>query len=479
MNNDKIYRKLTINIQNKMAKFKEGRSTKDRLNDQLVLNISSLCRFLRKKEEQKIKEEKDREERKKKKNALIAEQKKIIEQILKQEAIDRGKKNNKKGLKTNKLSDEMKKLKKEKIEIEAKIAKLDQEEVESQNQTILDVFVPYSRLTKSLQMKLESLNEEIPEEEDEDNDLVFDGGDLMDAGNNNNLEQNKIENLIADEDADDQNFEENLNANTDYLDNDSISISMSLYQKPVGFDDFKTINENNNNNNIKNKKEEKENDKDKDKENNKELIKPKKTIELIQEVKKDEQLKKAYEDFKNILKPKEIKEAVNEMSYDYIKYMYALFQKMLKKSIENSSESQNKTLNFVNQFKSFILDIGISDKKFYEQCIREIIYNNSELKFNEFLDCFKKLVNLKFDQIFLKYKFLLNIVEREVDEYFTEEELEKYYTLIFNCKKFNENEIQEEIRNKLVVKYKKIFPKSEKFSTRKLSLVLEQFFDIK
>ena len=402
-----------------MAKFKEGRSTKDRLNDQLVLNISSLCRFLRKKEEQKIKEEKDREERKKKKNALIAEQKKIIEQILKQEAIDRGKNKNKKGLKTNKLSEEMKKLKKEKIEIEAKIGKLDQEEVESQNQTILDVFVPYSRLTKSLQMKLESLNEEIPEEEDEDNDLVFDGGDLMDAGNNNNLEQNKIENLIADEDADDQNFEENLNANTDYLDNDSISISMSLYQKPVGFDDFKTINENNNNNNnnIKNKKEEKENDKDKDKDNNKELIKPKKTIELIQEVKKDEQLKKAYEDFKNILKPKEIKEAVNEMSYDYIKYMYALFQKMLKKSIENSSESQNKTLNFVNQFKSFILDIGISDKKFYEQCIREIIYNNSELKFNEFLDCFKKLVNLKFDQIFLKYKFLLNIVEREVDEY--------------------------------------------------------------
>ena len=479
MNNDKIYRKLTINIQNKMAKFKEGRSTKDRLNDQLVLNISSLCRFLRKKEEQKIKEEKDREERKKKKNALITEQKKIINQILKQEAIDRGKNKNKKGLKTNKLSEEMKKLKKEKIEIEAKIAKLDQEEIESQNQTILDVFVPYSRLTKSLQMKLESLNEEIPEEEDEDNDLVLDG-DLMDAGNNNNnLEQNKIENLIADEDADDQNFEENLNANTDYLDNDSISISMSLYQKPVGFDDFKTINENNNNNNIKNKKEEKENDKDKDKENNKELIKPKKTIELIQEVKKDEQLKKAYEDFKNILKPKEIKEAVNEMSYDYIKYMYALFQKMLKKSIENSSESQNKTLNFVNQFKAFILDIGISDKKFYEQCIREIIYNNSELKFNEFLDCFKKLVNLKFDQIFLKYKFLLNIVEREVDEYFTEEELEKYYTLIFNCKKFNENEIQEEIRNKLVVKYKKIFPKSEKFSTRKLSLVLEQFFDIK
>ena len=232
MNNDKIYRKLTINMQNKIAKFKEGRSTKDRLNDQLVLNISSLCRFLRKKEEQKNKEEEEREERRKKKNELIIEQKKIIAQMLKQEAIDKKKKDTKKTLKTNKLSEEMKKLKKEKMEIEAKIAKIDQDEVESQNHTILDVFVPYSRLTKSLQMKLESLNEEIPEEEAEDNDLLFDG-ELMDTGtnNNNNLEHNKIENLIADEDSDDQNFEANLNANTNYLDNDDISISMSLYQK--------------------------------------------------------------------------------------------------------------------------------------------------------------------------------------------------------------------------------------------------------
>ena len=470
MENDKIYRKLTINIQNKMAKFKEGRSTKDRLNDQLVLNISSLCRFLRKKEEQKILEDKAREDRKEKKKTLINELKKIKEKMLKQEEIDKEKvkKQNKK-VKTNKLSDEMKKLKKEKIDLEANIDKLDKQEIESQNQTILDVFVPFSRLTKSLQNKLESLNEEIPEEEDEENDLDLDG-DQLDLGNDNNL--HKIENLIADEDADDQNFEDNLNANTDYLDNDNMSISMSLFQKPVGFDDFKTINENNN---LKNQKEEKDKESDKDRESNK----SRKSNEQIPDVKKDEQLKKANEEFKDILRPKEIKEAVYDMSYDYIKYMYILFRKMIKKSNENLTESQNKTLNFINQFKSFILDIGISDKKFYEQCIREIIYNKSELKFGEFLECFRKLVNLKFDQIFLKYKFLLNIVEREDDEYFTEEELEKYYSLIFNCKKSNENEIQEEIKNKLITKYKKIFPKNEKISTRKLSLVLEQFFDIK
>ena len=46
----------------------------------------------------------------------------------------------------------------------------------------------------------------------------------MDSGTNkNNIEHNKIENLIVDEDADDQNFEANLNANTNYLDNNNIS----------------------------------------------------------------------------------------------------------------------------------------------------------------------------------------------------------------------------------------------------------------
>jgi hypothetical protein len=230
MDNDKIYRKLTINMQNKMAKFKDGKSTKDRLNDQLILNISSLCKFLRKKEEQKKKEEEERESRKSKKEILQKEIKKIHDLMLKQEAKDREKNKNqpKKGnLRTKKLSDEMQKLKKEKSDTEDKIRQLDEEEANSQNQTILDVFVPYSRLTKSLQAKLESLNEEIPEEEDEENDISLDGEQ---PNLDNNLDENKLNNLFADEDADDQ---DDLNANTDFL-NDDLSISMSLYHKPIG-----------------------------------------------------------------------------------------------------------------------------------------------------------------------------------------------------------------------------------------------------
>ena len=463
---NKIYRRLTMNIQNKMAKFKEGKSTKDRLNNQLIINISSLCKFIKKTVEKKVEEEKKREKRKLRKMELETERKKIHKLMLEQEKKE-NEKNKHKKLKTKKLSEEMQKLKQEKDKIEEKMKQLDKEEEDSQNQTILDVFVPYSRLAKSLKDKLDRINEEIQEEEDEENDLNLDDDQINLDGNQ--LEGEKFDKLFADEDADEDN---DLNNNNEFLNNDNLSISQSFYQKPIGFDEFK----NNNDNEFLNNQKEKETSSEK------ELNKAKQNEIIIPEFSKEDQLKKANEEFKNILKPKEIRDTINEMSYDYMKYMYNLFENMKKKSEETLSEnSPNRTLNFINQFKSFILDIGISDKKFYEQCIREIIYNKSELKFGEFLECFKKLVNLKFVQIYLKYKFLLNIVKREDEEYYTEKELEDYYKLIYYCKKQNENEIQEEIKNKLLYKYKKIFPstKTDKISTRKLSVVLEQFFDIK
>ena len=467
--NEKIYRRLTINMQNKMAKFRDGRSKKDNLNTQLIINISSLCKFLRKNELEKIKEEEESIIRKNKKEELENELEKIKKKMLEQEKLDKkkekekAKNKNKNELNTKKLSEEMQKLKKEKSEIEDKIKQIEKEETERSNSTILDVFVPYSRLTQFVKNKLESVNEEIAEEEDEGDDNLNFEGEQFDL--NNSLEKNKFSDLVANEDADD---DLNANANTEFLANDNMSISQSFYQKPIGFDEF-----NNNDNELKLQK---------DSFSDKELVKHTKTKEIVMpEINKEEELKQANEEFKNFLKPKEIKELVYDMSYDYIKYMKILYDKMKAKSEENINESnsQSKTLNFINQFKSFILDIGISDKKFYEQCIREIIYNKSELEFGEFLNCFKKLLNLKFDQIYLKYKFLLNIVEREDDEYFSDEELEKYYYLIYNCKKLNENEIQEEIRSKLSKKYRAYFPKSDKKYTRKLSLLLEQFFDIK
>ena len=485
MDSEKIYRRLTENIQNKMAKYKEGKSTKDSLNDQLIINISSLCRFLRKREEEKIKEDLEREKRRIEKDKLQLELDKIhksmIEQEKKEKAMQKKSEKPKKKTKTKpKLSEEMLKLKNEKNEVEKKMKLIEEEELNDLNQTILDVFVPYSRLTKSLQLKLESITNPIIEEENEGEKEISLDGEAINL--DNSLDHEKIANLIANEDAEEDAFDADgdllmKNANTDYLTNDELSISMSLFNKPLGFDDF-----DNNDNNILKKNPLPLNEKESivPNKNNDANINPPEKMSIKFEVNKEEELKLANEEFKNILKPKVIKEVVNEMSYDYIKYMYILFQKMKKKSNEDEIETnQSKSLNFINQFKSFILDIGISDKKFYEQCIREIIYNKNELEFGEFLECFKKLINLKFDQTFLKFKFLFHITEREEEEYFKKEELENYFNLLQKCKKLYEPEIIDEIKNKLIQKYKKIFPGNDKMYTRKLSLVLEQFFDLK
>ena len=53
------------------------------------------------------------------------------------------------------------------------------------------------------------------------------------------------------------------------------------------------------------------------------------------------------------------------------------------------------------------------------------------------------------------------------------------YELLLKCKKIYDPEIYEDIKTKFISKYRKIFPKEDKLYTRKLSLVLEQFFDLK
>ena len=389
---------------------------------------------------------------------------------------ERKEKKEKKSLKKNnkseklKISEELQKLKISKIEIDNKIKKIEDEDENDLNQTILDVFVPYSRLTKLMQLKLESLNNEIIEEEDGNDFFVDENGLNLE----NSMDHEKIANLIADED--DEIIDPVTDLQNDYLNNDNLSISMSLFNKPLE-DPFLMNSHSSINNTKKQKNVDNENslvfennNNNKDNNNN-----------LKNDVNKNEELKMAMDAFDDILKPKQIKEVIYDMSYDYLTYMYHIYKKMKEKSDDVEDESsQTKSLNFINQFKAFVLDIGISDKKFYEQCIREIIYNKNELEFGEFLECFKKLINLKFDQTFLKYKFLFHITERENEEYFKKEELDNYFNMLLKCKKIYEPEIYEDIKNKLVAKYKKIFPGNNKiYNARKLSLVLENFFDLK
>lgn len=155
--------------------------------------------------------------------------------------------------------------------------------------------------------------------------------------------------------------------------------------------------------------------------------------------------------------------------------MYSIYSN-IKDACNKNKECEN--LIFINKFKSFILEIGISDKRFYEQCIREIIYNKNNLKFLEFLLCFHKLIYFKFDQNFLKYKFLFHITKRKSDEIVDTIDLDKFFELI-KAPKIYDIDLYNKITAKFVDKYKDVFPNDKQLYVRKMALVLEQFFDLK
>ena len=389
----RIYQRLTENIQNKISNFKEGKSTKNHLNEQLIINICSLCRFLQKRKQEKQKQ---------------------IDKI----------KHEKDNLKINNLNND------------------------NLNETILDVFVPYSRLNKTLQMKLDSLN--VVDEEDEDGEKLED-------------------NLIANEDEIlEQNSDENINKNLEYLYGNR-SMSMSLFNQP--FENYDPFEQNNNFLKINNKNDNNNNNNNNNNDN--------KDDDFIN--KKKDEVSKGIITFKEHLKEKVIKTVINEMSYDYISYMLGIFNKLnyYNKNDNSKFSDKKENLTFINIFKNFILELGVSDKKFYEQCVREIIYNKKNFHFNEFLDCFKRLLNLKYEQTFLKYKFLFQITPRKHADFVEESELQRFYDLVGGCKKISDKDLLEKISNFLVSRYKKIFPKDEKLYTRKITMILELFFDIK
>ena len=390
----RIYQRLTENIQNKISNFKEGKSTKNHLNEQLIINICSLCRFLQKRKQEKQKQ---------------------IDKI----------KHEKDNLKINNLNND------------------------NLNETILDVFVPYSRLNKTLQMKLDSLN--VVDEEDEDGEKLED-------------------NLIANEDEIiEQNSDYNINKNLEYLYGNR-SMSMSLFNQP--FENYDPFEQNNNFLKINNKNDNNNNNNNKNNNDNKD-------DDFIN--KKKDEVSKGTITFKEHLKEKVIRTVINEMSYDYISYMLGIFNKLnyYNKNDNSKFSDKKENLTFINIFKNFILELGVSDKKFYEQCVREIIYNKKNFHFNEFLDCFKRLLNLKYEQTFLKYKFLFQITPRKHADFVEESELQRFYDLVGCCKKVSDKDLLEKISNFLVSRYKKIFPKDEKLYTRKITMILELFFDIK
>ena len=170
------------------------------------------------------------------------------------------------------------------------------------------------------------------------------------------------------------------------------------------------------------------------------------------------------------------------MNATYVRLMYAHFKRMKEQS-ELAFFCESKM--FINTLKQFVLEIGISDKKMYDETLRGIIYLNDDYKFEEFLACFQKILKLKDDQLELKFKFLLAITNVNGDDVITRKQLNKFYMML-RCKRVYDEEICEEIIEHLIERYTSIHSSSSaskgnasatlKMTYANMRLVLESFF---
>lgn len=161
MDSKSIYTKLTYNIEKCISKFKQGKLNASSLEEQLLINISSLCNLLQKREKEK-------------------------------------------------------------------------QNTDNINETILDVFVPFSRLSSTLQKKLESYNINEPKEFEKDLEIVgvpflLEETELFEPNS-----QVKDFSRLMDEESEIIDSKQNTN----YLD-DNQSLSMSLFNQPIdSYDPF-------------------------------------------------------------------------------------------------------------------------------------------------------------------------------------------------------------------------------------------------
>lgn len=184
-----------------------------------------------------------------------------------------------------------------------------------------------------------------------------------------------------------------------------------------------------------------------------------------------------YENFGRILSKKSIQFFHKKMNDIYINLMYFHYMKFDCAS-KKMLFCQDKM--FMNLVKIFILNIGICDKKLYEDILRNLVYKNSSMDFEKFMNCFNKIIKYEDDHSLLKYKFLLCInIKDDSQKWLSAKELQNFFRMI-NCDKKNED-INEEITTNMINFYTVIYKKENprRFAIDKLILILEYFFDNK
>lgn len=181
------------------------------------------------------------------------------------------------------------------------------------------------------------------------------------------------------------------------------------------------------------------------------------------------------------------KKYLKKMNDKYILLIHNIYMNFITKCIspQNYLNDLHKKKLFVQLFKSYLLFIGISNKKIYEKILKNQIFSNKILTFDQFIQCFDLIIydndseNLK-----SKFSFLLSILPHENDnDFLNSENIELFFDLL-GCSAIYIKDFCENLGERLVIRYNIINKIDEenniiygKYRFRKMKVILESFFD--
>ena len=160
----------------------------------------------------------------------------------------------------------------------------------------------------------------------------------------------------------------------------------------------------------------------------------------------------------------------------------------LRKMLDNYTKIKtisDKTLYcedkmFLNLTKIFLLKNGISEKKIYEDTLRNLVYKGNKCNFESFLSCFLKILKLSDDYSIIKFKFLLYLFLDENSEEINLNQLKQYYNEMLLNKLIYDEDICNDIAENLISKYNNLYKGNNNvFIVRNLLFVIESFFEHK
>ena len=183
------------------------------------------------------------------------------------------------------------------------------------------------------------------------------------------------------------------------------------------------------------------------------------------------------------------KKYLKRMSENYIlilhkKYMEFITKCRFARDHIFIDEIMTKKL-FVQLFKSFVLNIGVNNRKIYEKILKNQIFSNKLLTFDQFIQSFDTIIfDNENENLKAKFSFIFNILPHFDDnDFLSTKKIELFFDLL-GCSCIYIQDFCEDLGDKLIPRFNAVYKIDEednviagKYRFRKMKIILESFLD--